>query len=345
MRALWFWVGALALALAIFRLFWPAFTACFQTRDNWAISVYRGRRPFQLEPHPDVGNRPVVTASDVTDAQAEFVADPFMIRRDGRWLMMFEVMERGRWAGSFAYAESDNGTTWKYGRVVLREPFHLSYPQIIEDDDGELYLIPESAQAGSLRLYHAAHFPESWVFVAELLPGQHRDATVFRDGGSWWMYSTDSSHSLHLFVAPTLRGPWREHPASPVVKECRRSGRCGGKVVRVDGVLHRFAQDGRFGYGREISAYRIDRLTAADYAETEVALDPPLGASDTGWNSCGMHHVDAHLLEDGSWLAVVDGNRQAKVFNWRAGARECQRKLTAMLRSPGGAAASRAPLS
>lgn len=231
MRALWFWVGALALALAIFRLFWPAFTACFQTRDNWAISVYRGRRPFQLEPHPDVGNRPVVTASDVTDAQAEFVADPFMIRRDGRWLMMFEVMERGRWAGSLAYAESDNGTTWKYGRVVLREPFHLSYPQIIEDDDGELYLIPESAQAGSLRLYHAAHFPESWVFVAELLPGQHRDATVFRDGGSWWMYSTDSSHSC---ISSSRRH--YEGPGGSI-----RPVRWSRNVVEVAGVVARWS--------------------------------------------------------------------------------------------------------
>jgi hypothetical protein len=32
-----------------------------------------------------------------------------------------------------------------------------------------------------------------------------------------------------------------------------------------------------------------------------------LSASGRGWNAGGMHHVDVHRLEDGYWLACVDG--------------------------------------
>ena len=35
--------------------------------------------------------------------------------------------------------------------------------------------------------------------------------------------------------------------------------------------------------------------------------DPVLGARNDGWNEMGMHHIDPHLLEDGTWLACVDG--------------------------------------
>jgi hypothetical protein len=31
----------------------------------------------------------------------------------------------------------------------------------------------------------------------------------------------------------------------------------------------------------------------------------------TGWNSEGMHHLDAQRLPDGTWLGAVDGWRFA----------------------------------
>ena len=34
---------------------------------------------------------------------------------------------------------------------------------------------------------------------------------------------------------------------------------------------------------------------------------PILAAGDTRWNHHGMHHIDAHLRRDGSWIACVDG--------------------------------------
>jgi hypothetical protein len=32
-----------------------------------------------------------------------------------------------------------------------------------------------------------------------------------------------------------------------------------------------------------------------------------LSASGRGWNGSGMHHIDPHRMEDGRWIACVDG--------------------------------------
>ena len=80
-----------------------------------------------------------------------------------------------------------------------------------------------------------------------------------------------------------------------------------GRVIAADGRLIRFAQDAWPGYGSRVRALAVDRLTPRDYAERELPESPVLDASGTGWNALGMHHLDAHQLEDGSWMAAVDG--------------------------------------
>ena len=52
-------------------------------------------------------------------------------------------------------------------------------------------------------------------------------------------------------------------------------------------------------------AFRITDISPTTYAETMVKI-PVVEASGKGWNSDGMHHVDA--LESGKdhWIAVVD---------------------------------------
>ncbi|GAH50708.1 unnamed protein product, partial [marine sediment metagenome] len=98
-------------------------------RAEWSIGVCNGPGPFRLEPCPDASN-PVLTAADVTDVRASFVADPFMILSGGVWHMFFEVMDAQRRLGVIGLATSDDARRWTYQRVVLAEPFHLSYPHV-----------------------------------------------------------------------------------------------------------------------------------------------------------------------------------------------------------------------
>ena len=101
--------------------------------ETWFISIYAGDTLFRLKPAL-VGN-PVLSARDVSDADAIFVADPFMVNDGGAWYMFFEVLLAGSEKGEIGWAMSDDGLAWSYQQIVLKEPFHLSYPYVFSIGD------------------------------------------------------------------------------------------------------------------------------------------------------------------------------------------------------------------
>jgi hypothetical protein len=270
----------------------------------WSIAIYRGATPFQLQPAP-----PILTHHDITDIPARFVADPFLLRRDNTWHMFFEVMNTSTQLGEIGLATSPDAEAWSYERIVLKEPFHLSYPHVF-DWQGEYYMLPETLDAGAVCLYKALDFPFRWANVARLIEARLADPTIFRFNDLWWMFacSTPYQHdTLRLYFAAELTGPWTEHPQSPVIHADKRRARPAGRVVKFNNRLFRFAQDCVPQYGSSVRAFEIVQLTTHSYAEVEHDHTPILRASGNGWNARGMHHVDAHELVDGNWLASVDG--------------------------------------
>lgn len=276
---------------------------------SWSIGLYGGRDPFALEPLAGVGN-PVLTSRDVSDLDAVFVADPFLVADGGGgWWMFFEALGRRDRKGVVALAHSLDGRRWAYRGVVLEETFHLSYPHVFSWR-GEYYMTPESAQAGDLRLYRARRFPYRWELVATLLDVPVVDATPFEHGGHWWMLActTPGLHEeLALYRAPELGGPWQEHPQNPIYRDDRRRSRPAGRIFQTDGRLVRLAQDCRNIYGERVLAFEIEELSSERYREREAGENPILEPSASPrWNGRAMHHLDLHRTADG-WIAAVDG--------------------------------------
>lgn len=296
-------------------------------RDGWAISIYAGPDPLHLKPHPSLECHPVLAAKDVTDAPARFVADPFMLREDGRWYMFLEIFNEASRRGEIALATSPDAIRWQYQGVVLREPFHLSYPQVFEWN-GTYYMLPETRAASAVRLYRATRFPDEWTFACELLTGPYADSTLVRHDGCWWLFAYQRDNSLSLYYAPDPTGPWTAHPSSPIVTNSKTLSRPAGRIVRFQGRLLRYAQDDTRGYGSALRAVQIDEMTTSVYSEHEISDRPILRATGIGWNANGMHHLDAHQTDAGNWIACVDGNNVRRIVNWRKGAS----RLTTVLR-------------
>ena len=297
----------------------------FKRVRRWSIAIYAGDSPFTLSTSPGAIN-PVLRARDVTDVSARYVADPFMIRRDARWYIFFEVLDDKSGRGKIAYAESNDALTWTYKGVVLEEPFQLSYPYVFACDD-EVYMVPETAEASAVRLYRAAQFPLRWKFAADLLIGRpYCDSSLVHYQDAWWLFTVPDpkrNDSLCLFRSDRLEGPWTEHPRSPVVTCNPHLARPAGRAFECNGRLFRYAQDDSPWYGRQVWALEVTRLTATDYSERLVMAHPILRRSRFGWNSLGMHHIDPHRVEGNQWIACVDGHRNAwsvsfggKSFDW-----------------------------
>lgn len=275
--------------------------------DEWSIGIFTGTSPFNVS-DPISINNPVLTKEDVTDVPASFVADPFLFVDNSQYFMFFEILNQNTNEGDIGYATSTDGIDWQYQQVVLDENFHLSYPYVFRAN-GQIYMIPETYQANSVRLYQATNFPTEWTFVSTLLDGQQLvDNSIFFDNDTWWMYSsTPSNNVLYLHYADNLEGPWTEHPSSPVVVDDPNIARPGGRVINYNGSIYRFAQDDLPVYGESVRAFEITELTRTTYAEIEIIESPILLIEGTDWRSLGIHQIDPLEVSPGQWLAVVDG--------------------------------------
>ena len=287
--------------------------------EQWSIGIYTGDSPLHLtgliNEHMPGASAPVLTAQDVTDVPAFFVADPFMVHENHTWYMFFEVLNKFTRKGSIGLATSEDGLKWTYKQIVLDEPFHLSFPYVFEWQ-GEYYMVPESARARSIRLYKAVDFPTHWSFVRILLKGDYADPAIFRFHDKWWLMAASDQRddTLRLYYADELLGPWTEHPKSPVIYLNAHTARPGGRVIIVDGRLIRYAQDDAPYYGKQVRAFEITELTTTTYTEVEVPESLELKDSGSGWNAKGMHTVDPHQSSEGRWIASVDGQRDVRVY-------------------------------
>jgi hypothetical protein len=277
-------------------------------QTEWSIGIYIGNSPFSLH-NPDNIINPVLTAKDITDVSATYVADPFIIKENSTWYMFFEVANNKSKKGEIALAISPDGLSWKYKQIVLDEPFHLSFPYVFRWKN-EYYMVPESGRANSIRLYKATEFPLKWRYVGDLLSGcDCVDNSLIRYKNKWWLFTTTSSKNyfLRLYYADDLMGPWKEHPKSPIVKGNEHYARSGGRMIIYQNYIIRYAQDGSPTYGSKLWAFKITHLTTKDYEEQLVSETPILKASGSGWNKEGMHQLDAINVGEKKWIAAVDG--------------------------------------
>ena len=275
--------------------------------DFWSVGIYEGPTPFDISAPEGVSN-PVLTRKDVVDRNANFVADPFMVLKNGKYYMFFEVFSRET-KGDIGYAESTDGKNWEYRKIIIDEPFHLSYPYIFEWDD-DYYLIPESSQDLSVRLYKAVSFPDKWEYVGNLLTGYpYLDPSIFRHDDKWWLFVANSGGVLNLYYSSDLWGEWKPHPMNPIVKFNNHIARPSGRVITYNGQLYRFTQDDSPSYGIQVFAFAITELTEKIYMEKIVSEKSVVKMTGKGWNAAGMHHIDLHKIGD-KWMAIVDGRNR-----------------------------------
>lgn len=240
----------------------------------------------------------------IQDRELNFAADPFPIEWRGRIGVFYERLDYRANRGDIYFQEFDDAGPAGEPVPALIEPWHLSYPFLIEDE-GVLYMVPEASASGSVTLYRCVEFPSKWEPVARLLDNiEAADATIFRHGGRYWMTSVvrdgegGYSDTLALHHAATLSGPWEPHEHNPVLVDAS-CARPAGAVVARNGALWRPVQDCTKGYGRSLAIMRIDELDAQNFRQTLVSR---IGPGD-GWPGNRLH-----TLNRSGRLECIDGS-------------------------------------
>lgn len=240
----------------------------------------------------------------ITSVPGRFFADPFPIEVEGRHYIFFEDLDHRTQKGVISMVEVKPDGTHGEVRTVLEEPWHLSYPFLIEDG-GQIYMIPESSANRSVDLYRADPFPSRWVKEATLLSGvELSDATVVAHEGTLWLFGATRdgqgsySDTLSIYSAPRLQGSWRPHDLDPVLVD-QRAARPAGNFFHREGRLWRPVQDCARGYGTGIGLAEVLRLDAEGFEQRvdTVLHTPPV------WPGKRLHT----LSRNGS-LECIDGS-------------------------------------
>jgi len=266
--------------------------------ESWHIGLVDAPIASFLEPgaHPEVRWLPL-------PARGTYFADPFGLSKAGTIEILFERFDFRSNKGSIAWMRCEDGRASR-PEVVLDFPFHASYPFLLEHD-GDVYCIPETAEAREVAMYRAVQFPRRWEKTATLLKGvAASDSTIIHRDGRFWLFCTDSDDGpyskLRIWFADDLAGPWTGHPSNPVKTDVG-SARPAGTPFEADGELFRPAQDSSRTYGGSVSVNRVVRLTATAYEEEPAAVVGPF------LNGPYVHGI--HTLSAVGDRTLVDGKR------------------------------------
>jgi hypothetical protein len=276
---------ALYLCKQVTRSFSKRVRKVLRYRERWGVwfikSDWRGaimRRGSQIETPP-----------------GHFLADPFVVTRDGRTCVFAEnfVFKTSK-AHISAFELAADGAH-ELG-IAVQEDFHLSFPFLFEWD-GSLYMCPETRAAKEIRIYECTEFPLKWKLANVAMKNVvAADTLIFSRAGLWWMLtgiSRTEPHDcseLHLFWATTpLSGDWKPHALNPILID-PQSARNGG-LLRDGNEIIRVAQNLQFGsYGISTRLFRITKLSPDEYAEEFVASITP----DFMPGISGTHHFHSN---------------------------------------------------
>ena len=238
-------------------------------------------------------------------------ADPFAVEKDARRFVFFEELPFSAGKAHISVIEIGRDGCWSPPARVLERDHHLSYPFVFEHEDA-LYMIPETAQAGTVELYRCEEFPLRWRREKILIEGVRlADATLHRGAERWWMFANGAAGSsrvfddeLHIFYSESLLGEWRPHARNPVKSDARCT-RPAGRLYWRGGALYRPAQICAPAYGAGLSINRVLRLTPHEYAERQVERVLP----DHARGLLGLH-----TLNCAGELTVVDALTRRRRF-------------------------------
>lgn len=225
-----------------------------------------------------------------------FWADPFLVRRNGQLHVFFENYSYEAKLGKISTGRIVETQVGGYSIVDVQDAldpgYHLSYPQIVEED-GELYLIPEAHMNRRLEIYRCVEFPGKWDLSATAFEGEGiADTTYFcdRNGDRWLFLNKGKKHEAELYIYKIDSlglSSIIAHKANPVFIDCRK-GRNGGTIFEYENEYYRPSQINTHGvYGRGLQISRIKKLTLEEFEdEAIISVEPNFRKG-----LIGIHHL------------------------------------------------------
>ena len=106
-----------------------------------------------------VGKRKFTPDFIIPATRENWFADPMLVEANGKTYLFYEAVLGDK--GHIEVAEVKNDCTLGETKIVLQDECHYSYPFVFQYN-GVWYMIPESSQDKTIRLYKSVDFPAQW---------------------------------------------------------------------------------------------------------------------------------------------------------------------------------------
>lgn len=240
----------------------------------------------------------------ITPPKDRFWADPFVIFRNGLYYIFVEEFFYESKNGVISVISLTEEGQYSDSKVVLSKDHHLSYPFLFEED-GEIFMIPETCQNATIELYKCVDFPLKWELESVLIDGiKAVDSTLLKHEGKYWLFTNEklvenSSNwdVLNIFYSESLlNGEWKRHPENPVIQSVEAS-RPAGSLFRQSGKMYRPGQNCLKHYGHGLTINEVTHLTETTYKERKVQSIYPDWAKKL---------VSTHTINSVGKLTIID---------------------------------------
>lgn len=209
-----------------------------------------------------------------------FWADPFLFNKDNKTYVFFENLSYEKMIGKIScgevYEDSKNNFILANIKDVLVKEYHLSYPQIFEDN-GEIFMIPETSSNNRVEVYKSLNFPNDWELYSFAFEGERiSDTTYFQDEeGKKWLF-LNKNNGLYIYQIEDLKfSKIIHHKLNPISMDTKFTRNAGSIFKHNNDYIrpNQYNISGVYGYGLRLS--KISKLNLLEYSEEEIKVVKP----------------------------------------------------------------------
>ena len=232
-------------------------------------------------------------------------ADPFLFVSTNQLFLFYEE-QTGYYAnGVIKMISTSDLINWTSPKTVLEESFHLSFPFIFEDK-GINYMIPESCEDRSIRIYEFTSDDLTSCKLNRKIfdTSAYVDSSIIKENSVYYLFTTrieKNNYSQLLFYSDSLNGNFEEHPKSPICIQ-KKYARNAGSVFKKDSKLYRPSQDCSRTYGEKVSIHEITILNQNDYQESTI--NDNILSSHMNIYPFGGHHFNSVTFQGKEIIAT-----------------------------------------
>ncbi len=245
-----------------------------------------------------------------------WLADPFLFEKDNITYLFYELFDLITCKGCIAYSILTNDYSATSPKIIIKDiRHHFSFPYIFETKDG-VFIMPETCDTDSVKIYKAENFPDKWVEFK----------TLIRDSFSVDSIFLNYDNNDYLLCSEQYRFPPKDKVISCFVKNVMysfnnnkleaRDGhivsvgdngiRNAGKVFQFNQRIIRAGQNSTGGkYGKGICFFEIESVEP--YKEKLIkTINCEELEKHIEFNGESKHLIGTHTYNSTSQFEVVD---------------------------------------